>query len=268
MGSPSCDAADRVRLALDVRLRRVEDLLQRLPRRRDRGAEALHPLGQALRERARIGGADRHPARRRGRRRIRAARVALPPAGSVTPSFARHSWICACSAAVGGAIARVTSIRSPPVWIWRRSSAPCPPGAPPGASSPAETAATPSSSAISAACLFGEGELRAREEEVVDELLARLAQLGEVGDRRPDSPRRRRAAAAAERVRLLLRGRARHGQVGADRRQRVERRALRLVESLRQARDRDHEADTEGEPEQRQDGPAGPAPELQPRYRR
>ena len=45
-------AADRVRLALDVGLRRVEHLLQRLARRRDRLAEAPHPLGEAPGERA------------------------------------------------------------------------------------------------------------------------------------------------------------------------------------------------------------------------
>ena len=44
-------AADRVRLALDVGLGRVEHLLQRLARRRDRLSEALHPLGEALGER-------------------------------------------------------------------------------------------------------------------------------------------------------------------------------------------------------------------------
>jgi hypothetical protein len=107
-----------------------------------------------------------------------------------------------------------------------------------------------------------EGQLRARQEEVVDELRPSLAQLGEVGDdglvRLDDvAP----APVEGSAARILLRSPG-HGQVGADPRERVERRALRLVEPLREARDRDHEADADGKAEQRQDRAAAAAQEL------
>ena len=169
-GIAELDAADRVRLALDVGLRRVEHLLQRLARRRDRGAEALHPLGEALRERAAVGGPTRRPCPP-PRPPPGFAPRALPcrGCGSVTPSFARHAWIFACSAAVGGAIARFTSIRSPPVWMLATIFGTLPSWCTAWSVSPAETASTPSSSAISWPAPR-ERQLRARQEEVVDEL--------------------------------------------------------------------------------------------------
>ena len=110
--------------------------------------------------------------------------------------------------------------------------------------------------------LLGEGQLRARQEEVVDEVRPRLAQLGKVGDdglvRLDDVA----AAAAAERPAGILLGSAGHRQIGPDRGERVERRALRLVEPLREARDRDHEPDAEREAEQGEDRTAAPAQEL------
>ena len=107
---------------------------------------------------------------------------ASPGAGSWTPSFSRQERISACSAAVGGAIARLTSIRSPPVWISATIFGTFPSWWTACRVRPAETAATPSSPAISFACACGEGELRPRQEEVVDELRAGLAELGEIGD--------------------------------------------------------------------------------------
>ena len=169
------DAADRVRLALDVGLRRVEHLLQRLARRRDRLAEALHARGQALRERRLACCADRRSPRRRGcRRGARACPpAALPCWARRCPSFSRQALIFACSAAVGGAIARFTSICSPPVWILATIFGTFPSWCTACRVSPAETAATPSSAAISFACACGERELRARQEEVVHEVRAR-----------------------------------------------------------------------------------------------
>src|SRR6185295_17441024 len=56
------DAADRVRGRLDVRLRRVEHLLERLLRRRELRAEDLQPLREALRERGAVRTAAAEPA--------------------------------------------------------------------------------------------------------------------------------------------------------------------------------------------------------------
>ena len=111
-----------------------------------------------------------------------------------------------------------------------------------------------------------ECQLRARQEEVVHELRPRLAELRKVGDDGLVRFDHVSCAAAAERPAAgVLLGRARHRQVRADPRQRVERRALRLVEPLREARDRDHEPDADGEAEQRQDRPAATAQKLRAR---
>ena len=95
------------------------------------------------------------------------------------------------------------------------------------------------------------------------EVRAGLAELREVGDdglvRLDDVT----TATAAERSSAcVLLGRARHRQVGADAGERVESRALRLVEPFREARDRDHEADADGKAEQRHDRAATAAHEL------
>ena len=93
---------------------------------------------------------------------------------------------------------------------------------------------------------LGERELRAGEEEVVDEALAGLAELGEVGHtERFASTRSRPAPGKPPPARQL----ARHGQVGADPGEWVERRLLRAFEPVREAGDRDHEAHAEREPE-------------------
>ena len=76
-----------------------------------------------------------------------------------------------------------------------------------------------------------ERQLRARQEEVVHELRAGLAELREIGH---DGPVRlddvTRTAAAERASACVLLGRAGHRQVGADAGERVEGRALRLVE--------------------------------------
>ena len=95
-----------------------------------------------------------------------------------------------------------------------------------------------------------EGQLRAGEEEVVNEVLARLAELRQVGEHglvRLDHRARVAAAAgtAAGEAALLLLRRERDRQIGADARQRVQRGLLRLVEPARQRHDRDHEPDAD-----------------------
>ena len=165
------------------------------------------------------------------------------------PSFSRQAWIFCCSAAVGGAITRLTSIWSPPVWIFATIFGTFPSWCTAWRVSPAETAPTPSRAAISFACACGERQLRPRQEEVVHELRAGLAELREIGDDRLVRLDDVASAAAAERpaARVLL-CLARHRQVGADAGERIEGRALRLVEPFREARDRDHEADADGRP--------------------
>ena len=106
-----------------------------------------------------------------------------------------------------------------------------------------------------------EGELRPRQEEVVHEMTAGLAELGEIGDHglvRLDDV----AFATEGPATRVLRGLARHRQVRADTGERVERRGLRIVEPLREARDRDHEADADRESEQREDRSAAAAQEF------
>jgi hypothetical protein len=101
--------------------------------------------------------------------------------------------------------------------------------------------------------LLRECQLRPRQEEVVHELRAGLAELREVGDRRlvrlNDLAT---TASAAEAARVLLR-RQRHGEVRSDRRERVERGLLGPVEPTREAGDRDHERDAECKPHERED---------------
>ena len=128
----------------------------------------------------------------------------------------------------------------------RRSSGRRPPGARRGASARCVTWATPPSCAICFACDLLEGELRARQEEVVDEVRAGLAELREVGDdrlvrldqvavrrRRPGEaaapPNRRRCSAAA--AAASPSGRCRCPASGSS----VF--VLRLVEPVREARD-------------------------------
>ena len=116
-----------------------------------------------------------------------------------------------------------------------------------------------------------ERELRARQEEVVHEVRAGLAELGQVGEDglvRLDqvaigaTPARSAEAAAAEALILLLLRLQRDGQVGADAGERVERLVLRTVEPLRQARDRDDEGHTEPEADDGDDGARPPADQL------
>src|SRR5438309_1467782 len=82
-----------------------------------------------------------------------------------------------------------------------------------------------------------ERELRARQEEIVHEVLSRLAELRQVGDHgliRADQIAVAASAGAAARAgearTLVLARGQRHGQVGADSRERVERLVLRAIE--------------------------------------
>ena len=118
---------------------------------------------------------------------------------------------------------------------------------------------------------LGEGQLRAREEEVVDELLAGLAELREIRDHgligldHLTATAAEPAATAGPALRpVLALGLERHGQIGADARERVERLRLRLVEPTRERRHGDHERDTDGEPEHGQDRAALAPQQLAP----
>ena len=112
---------------------------------------------------------------------------------------------------------------------------------------------------------LGEGELRPRQEEVVDEVLAGLAELRQVGEHGAvgvdELPIAAESAGATTRVRL---GRARDGEIGADARERVQRLGLRAVEAARERRDHDDERDAEREPEDGEDRPRPAAAELAP----
>ena len=164
---------------------------------------------------------------------------------------------------MGGVIARFTSIRSPPVWILATIFGTFPSWCTAWRVSADETPATPSSFAISFACASVNVSCVPGQEEVVHEVRAGLAELREVGDHRSVCLDDVSAAARPERAAAdVLLGGARDGQVRADRGQRVERRALRLVESFGEARDRDHQADADGEAQQRQDRAAAAAEEL------
>ncbi len=114
-----------------------------------------------------------------------------------------------------------------------------------------------------------ERQLRARQEEVVDEVLPGLAQLGQIGQRRlvgldqvAVGPSARAATAGASEARGALLRREGHGQIGPDPGQGIERLLLRVVEAARKARDHDHEADRDAEPEQREDRPRASSEQL------
>ena len=159
-GRRRVNARDRVRGALDVRLRRIDDLLQRLLGRRDRGAEALQPRGQALSERAPVAGAARAAA-------TTEATAALPPAGRADlppPLRAADrdagllrdtSASAANSAAVGGGICRLTRICWPPALIFATIFGTVPDWCTAASTRPLETDATPSTFAIWAAVVCG-----------------------------------------------------------------------------------------------------------------
>ena len=163
-----------------------------------------------------------------------------------------QAWILSSSAWVGGWIRRATSIRSPPAWILATIFGTLPSWCTAWRSRPDETAPTSPSAAISCAWLSRERQLRAGEEEVVDEVVAGLAELREVGH---DRAVRLDEVAAGAGEHPLLGHLACDGQVGADPGERVERRLLRALEPVREARDRDHEADAEREPGERDDRP-------------
>ena len=110
-----------------------------------------------------------------------------------------------------------------------------------------------------------ERELRARQEEVVHEVRAGLAELREVGDGglvRLDQVAAAAAAAGPEAAGVLLRRRERDGQVGADRRERVERASSARGRGRARACDGDHERDADREAGKREDRPRSSAEQL------
>ena len=262
------DAADRVRLALDVGLRRVEHLLQRLARRRDRRAEPLHPLGQALANAPRPIPPPPGPA----------ALLVAEPAAGLAPAAALpllrpgldaqlrrgRPGSSACSAVrrrrdrpvdidpVAAGLDLRDDLRHLPLLVHglegeagrdrgdavegRRSPSPAP---------RVNVSCVPGRKKSWTKCVPGLAELR----EVGDHGLVRLDDVAAAATaaERPAAARIRPAAAA------------RHRQVGADARRagRASRSAPRRA--LREARDRDHEADADGEAEQRQDRAASTA---------
>ena len=251
-GVAGLHAADRVRLARDVRLRRVEHLLQGLTRGRDRRAELLHALWQALGERAAAARSDEEAAgarfatacaeaarliaRRRGAAVLLDAGldlVELRLGRRLDP--ARDVDAVAAGLDLGHDLRHFALLVHGLEQQARRDRAHL-----------AERG-----DLLSLA--LGERELRAGEEEVVDEVVAGLAELGEVGHygavRLDEVP-----AGAGEHP--LLGHLAGDGQVGADPGEWVERRLLRALEPVREARDRDHETDAEREPGERDDRPS------------
>ena len=181
-----------------------------------------------------------------------------------------HFWIASCSAAVGGVIRRWMLNVCPPAFSVATIF-----GTVPSWCSAIST--RPVADGRDAGQLLDllrlrdrERELRAGEEEVVDEVLPGLPELRQVGDdgavRRQEVASVAAASAAPERPAaeasvVRLRG-ARDGEVGADAGQRVERRLLRLVEPVRDRRDRDDERHAEAEAEHRQDRARAAAEEL------
>ena len=117
-----------------------------------------------------------------------------------------------------------------------------------------------------------ERQLRPGQEEVVDELVARLPELREIGDHRLVGLDHLAAAAAepaaaseAAALRAVLRLRREgDGEVGADARERIERLRLGLVEPSREGRDCDHERDADSETEDRENRAALAPDELAP----
>ena len=154
------DAGDRVGGALDVRLRRIDDLLQRLLRRRDRGAEALQPRRQALGERAPVAAAGAAPPPPPRPPPPAGAWPPWPPwpscgAPTVMPAFCRHVCIAVNSAAVGRGICRLTRICWPPALIFATIFGTVPDWCTAASTRPLETDATPSTFAIWAAVVWG-----------------------------------------------------------------------------------------------------------------
>ena len=100
----------------------------------------------------------------------------------------------------------------------------------------------------------------------MDEVVPRLAELGEVGDRRlvrlDQLAVRRLPPPAPTPPPSSVCWAERDGEVGADAGERVQRRLLRVVEAARQAGDRDDERDPDGEPCEREDGARAPADQL------
>ena len=232
-----------------------DDLLQRLLGRRDSGAELAHPRRQALPRRGRAEEAAAAAAAPWRRRRSPAGRpaacwgCALPPP---TPSFWKHAWIAAASAAVGGLIWRRMSSCWPPVLIFATIFGTTPSWWTAESTRPFETAATPGSDAIFAVCFCGNVScvpgrkkswtkcvpgLPSFERSVTADWFASISLAA--------------AAAAAEAAGVLLR-RQRHGEIRSDRRERIERGLLRAVEPARETADRDHERDAEREPDKRE----------------
>jgi hypothetical protein len=255
VGRARVDAADRVRRARDVGLRRVDELLDRLPGRHDRALEVADLGGQAL---LRRGGVEEAAgaagaaaagccsnaaaesastlvgaalARRRGTAVVavgggRLLEALLDPLplrrGGLEPHEPAHGQPLAARLHLGD------DLRNRPVLVNAAQHQPARDGA----------------DAVERGDLLRlalrEGELRAGQEEVVHEVLARLAELREVGDRGLVGLQDLAVAAAAaegpaEPAAGVLLGRERHRQVGADARERVERRLLGVVEPAESA---------------------------------
>ena len=180
--------------------------------------------------------------------------------------MSKHACIaCACAAVGRGRLRRIWKV-CPPVFSFATIFGTIPSWCSASRVRPWVTCATPS---IDAICVGGgllERQLRPRQEEVVDEMRAGLAELREVGDHRLVRLQQIAVAAPAagppKPTALILLRLQRHGQVGADPRERVQRLLLRLVEPVRQARDRDDERDPQAEAEQRQDRACATPDEL------
>ena len=182
--------------------------------------------------------------------------------------------ILSCSAWVGWKRTRpVTVSRWPPALSFATIFGTVPSWWTPESTRPLETAETPFELRDLARLALREGQLRAGEEEVLDEVRAGLAELREVGDRRRVRLDELTSAAAAaepaaasgnpppppaERAPEVscVCGDERHREIGADARERVERGLLRVVEASRQRRDHDHERDADREAGDREDRPS------------
>ena len=177
VGPGRIDAADRVGRALDVRLRRVDDLLDRLLGRRDRRARKLRTLaGRHFANAPRSkppAGAAAAAGRRRGGRPAGPARFGVPSAGAVARALelldARLHLgplgLCRLDADLPGHVSRW-----PPVRIFATIFGTVPSWCTPLSTSPLDTAATPASEAICFAWSLRERQLRAGQEEVVHEV--------------------------------------------------------------------------------------------------
>ena len=107
-----------------------------------------------------------------------------------------------------------------------------------------------------------EGELRARQEERVVELRARLAQLREIGDHRAVRLDDLACPAAGAEASLTLGRSERDGEVGADAGERIEGGLLGVVQPAGERRDHDHKRDAESQPGDRHDRPPATPCEL------